>query len=184
MRITMRAMVMAAVMMAGVGAAGAQIVDPSTGIMVDAGTDPMDFSNILTGQQTNAAAEISAQISAQQQAQNAQDFQNFVNSSMQAASNGNDNDDAAPAVPALPSTPKPAISPKGGTFHGSVQVTITDADAQAVVFYTTNGAKPTTSSARYAGPITVNAKEKVQALAFDLNELPSGVVSKTFKVKA
>ncbi len=181
MRITMRAMLMAAVMMTGVGAAGAQIVDPTTGIMVDASSDPTDFMDVVTGQQTNAAAEINAQISAQQQAQNAQDFQNFVNSSMQAASGGNDNDDAAPAVP---STPKPTISPKGGTFHGSVQVTITDVDAQAVVFYTTNGAKPTTSSARYAGPITVSAKEKVQALAFDVNSRPSGVVSKTFKVKA
>jgi hypothetical protein len=33
------------------------------------------------------------------------------------------------------------------------------------------------------GPIAVNAKEKVRALAFDEDDQPSGVVSKTFKLK-
>jgi hypothetical protein len=90
----------------------------------------------------------------------------------------------APAVPALPVTPKPVITPGGGTFKATVQVTIVDSDAQAAVFYTTDGKKPTTSSQRYAGPIAVSSKTKVQALAFDVNMQPSGVVSKTFKVKA
>jgi hypothetical protein len=73
--------------------------------------------------------------------------------------------------------------PGGGTFAGSVQVTVADSDRAAAVFYTTDGKKPTTSSQRYAGPIAVSAKTKVQALAFDVNMQPSGVVSKTFKVK-
>jgi hypothetical protein len=175
-------MVMAAVMMAGVGAAGAQIVDPSTGFTVDAATDPTDFVDVVTGQPGNPAMEASMNAIAQMQAANdaavAQSQQDAANPTTQV------DDDDTPVMPALPSTPKPAISPKGGTFHGSVQVSITDSDAAAAVFYTTDGTKPTTSSARYNGPITVSAKEKVQALAFDVNSRPSGVVSKTFKVKA
>jgi Chitobiase/beta-hexosaminidase C-terminal domain len=73
------------------------------------------------------------------------------------------------------------ISLDGRTFAGSVQVAIVDADAKAVVFYTTDGKRPTTSSTRYTGPIVVSAKTKVQALAFDLDEMPSGVVAKTFR---
>ena len=57
-------------------------------------------------------------------------------------------------------------------------------DAGAAVFYTTNGKRPTTSSQRYAGPIAVSGKTKVEAMAFDVSMQPSGVVSKTFKVKA
>jgi len=175
---------MAAVLIAGVGAAGAQIVDPSTGFTVDAATDPVDFVDVVTGQPGNVGMEASMSAMAQMQAANdaavAQSQQDAANASAQPA----DYDDDTPVMPALPSTPKPAISPNGGTFQGSVQVSITDSDAVAVVFYTTDGTKPTTSSARYSGPITVSAKEKVQALAFDVNSRPSGVVSKTFKVKA
>ncbi len=97
--------------------------------------------------------------------------------------NSSDDTPVAPA-PALPATPKPVITPGGGTFTASVQVTIADSDSAAAVFYTTDGKKPTTSSQRYAGPIAVSAKTKVQALAFDVSMQPSGVVSKTFKVKA
>ena len=97
------------------------------------------------------------------------------------ASSGSDD---APVVPSLPVTPKPVMTPGGGTFKGSVQVMLADSDAAAVVFYTTDGKKPTTSSARYVGPIAVGSTLKVRAMAFDLEEMPSGVVSKTFRVKS
>jgi hypothetical protein len=42
--------------------------------------------------------------------------------------------EVVPAVPPMPKTAKPVIAPKGGTFAGSVQVSMTDADPQAVVF--------------------------------------------------
>jgi hypothetical protein len=64
-----------------------------------------------------------------------------------------------------------------------VQVTLADSDAAAAVFYTMDGKKPTTSSTRYVGPMVVTAKTRIQALAFDVNKQPSGVVAKTFKVK-
>jgi hypothetical protein len=89
--------------------------------------------------------------------------------------------------PPLPMTPRPMISPDGGRFKGSVQVAIRDADSRAIVFYTTDGSMPTPRSRRYAGPIVVSgasaAKMQVRAMAFDLEEMPSGVVSKTFKMR-
>jgi hypothetical protein len=185
MRKTIGALVMMMAMAAGGRLAGAQMVDPSTGIMVDAATDPMDFSAIMSGQPTNVGLEaaLSANAQAQEMAnQNMAAMQDAGSSSMDASNS----DDDTPVIqrPALPVTPKPVITPGGGTFKTSVQVTIADSDSEAAVFYTTNGKKPTTSSERYAGPIEVSGRTKVQALAFDVSMQPSGVVSKTFKVKA
>lgn len=93
-----------------------------------------------------------------------------------------------PPRPPLPMTPQPMISPGGGRFKGSVKVAIQDTDPRAIVFYTMDGAVPTPRSLRYAGPIVVSAsnvaKTKVRAMAFDLEGMPSGVVSKTFKVRS
>ena len=169
-------------MLVGARGAVAQMVDPSTGIMVDAATDPMDFSAIMSGQPGNVGME--AMMSANAQAQAAAEQNMAAMQDSIAGMNSSDDAPVAPAVPVLPVTPKPLITPGGGTFKASVQVTIVDNDAGAAVFYTKDGKKPTTSSQRYAGPIEVSAKTKVQALAFDVNMQPSSVVSKTFKVKA
>ena len=178
MRTFVGAAVMVLGMVVGAGVSAAQMVDPSTGIMVDAATDPMDFSAIMSGQPTNVGLEATLSANAQAQAE--------MNANMAAA-----DDDAATSAggdvavgPVVAVTPKPVMTPGGGTFKGSVQVTLADSDAAAVVFYTTDGKKPTTSSMRYAGPIVVTAKTKIQALAFDVNRQPSGVVAKTFKVKS
>jgi hypothetical protein len=185
MRKTIGVLVVMMAMAAGGRLAGAQMVDPSTGIMVDAATDPMDFSAIMSGQPTNVGLEAALSANAQAQAMADQNMAAMQASTDATVSAMNSSDDTPVArAPALPVTPKPVITPGGGTFKASVQVTIADSDAQAAVFYTTDGKKPTTSSQRYAGPIAVSGKTKVQALAFDVNMQPSGVVSKTFRVKS
>jgi hypothetical protein len=161
-------------------AARAQVVDPTTGFTVDAASDPVDFTAVVSGQPGNAGME--AMMSAQASAQASMDAANAsASASIQSV---NDSSNVGPVVRAAPRTPKPVMTPNGGTFKGAVQVTIADSDAKAVVFYTTDGKKPTTSSTRYGGPIAVSTKTKVQALAFDVSEMPSAVVSKTFKVKS
>lgn len=79
----------------------------------------------------------------------------------------------------LPVTPRPVIV----KVKGGVSVILQDADPKAIVFYTTDGSVPTVQSLRYGGPIVVGSKVRVRAMAFDLEALPSGVVSKTIRVK-
>jgi uncharacterized repeat protein (TIGR03803 family) len=61
----------------------------------------------------------------------------------------------------------PEFSPAPGQYNGPVSVTISNADASAVFYYTLNGTTPTTSSALYTGPILVNASETLSAIAMD-----------------
>jgi len=175
-------------MLMGARGAAAQMMDSSTGMMVDAATDPVDFALVASGQPGNVGMEAISAANAQAQAFASQamaDAQAATDASaMDASASAMTASDDTPVAPALPTTPKPVITPGGGTFTAGVQVTIADSDAGAALFYTTDGKKPTTSSQRYAGPIAVSGKTKVEALAFDVSLQPSGVVSKTFKVKA
>lgn len=52
-------------MLAGGVAASAQIVDPTTGVMVDATTDPTDFASVASGQPGNIGMELAAQAQAE-----------------------------------------------------------------------------------------------------------------------
>lgn len=61
--------------------------------------------------------------------------------------------------------PTPAFSPASGTYTTVQTVTISDATAGTTIYYTTNGTPPTTSSTLYAGPISVDASETLQAIA-------------------
>lgn len=54
--------------LAGSVAAKAQIIDPTTGVMVDPTTDPMDFVSVASGQPGNIGMELAAQATAQAEA--------------------------------------------------------------------------------------------------------------------
>jgi Chitobiase/beta-hexosaminidase C-terminal domain len=103
---------------------------------------------------------------------------------MQMAMMNNDGFSLPVPRPGLPMTPRPMISPDGRSFKSGVRVVLYDADPKAIVFYTMDGSLPTAGSQRYVGPIAVGSKVRVRAMAFDLEEMPSGVVSKTFRVKS
>src|SRR5207249_4077305 len=59
----------------------------------------------------------------------------------------------------------PAFSPAGGTFTGSVTVSISDATSGATIYYTTDGNTPTRSSAVYSAPILVTKTTTIRAMA-------------------
>jgi len=64
-------------------------------------------------------------------------------------------------------------------FAGSTQVTITNNEAGASVYYTTDGTTPTASSTAYLTPFTITETTTVKAIAIK-DEVSSSVASKTF----
>lgn len=74
----------------------------------------------------------------------------------------------------------PVIAPNGGSFTGSQTVTLTCAEADAVLYYTTDGTQPTRDSIRYTGPFTLTESATVQVFAVLDGRPDSAVVSAQF----
>jgi hypothetical protein len=64
-----------------------------------------------------------------------------------------------------PGAAAPIFTPAPGTYSSAQSVSISDTTAGAVIYYTTDGSAPTTSSAEYSGSITVSSTETVKAIA-------------------
>jgi hypothetical protein len=77
----------------------------------------------------------------------------------------------------------PTFSPAGGTYSGSVTVTISDATSGATIYYTTDGSTPTTSSTDYAGPITFTQTTTLKAMAAASGMTNSAVASATYTIQ-
>jgi hypothetical protein len=82
------------------------------------------------------------------------------------------------AVYSIPPAATPTFSVPAGTYQATQTVTISEATAGAVIYYTTNGVAPTTSSAIYGGPVSVPNTMTLRAVA----AYPSGPVSGTITV--
>ena len=78
----------------------------------------------------------------------------------------------------------PILSLSSGTYSGTQTVTVTDATAGAVLYYTTNGATPTTGSIQYTGPITVSASETLQVIGTKSGYTNSAVASASYVIAA
>jgi hypothetical protein len=84
----------------------------------------------------------------------------------------------------LPTVATPTISPNGGSYTGSVLVTLQTATSAASIFYTTDGSAPTQSSTSYAGAFTLTGGSTVKAIAFKSGFNPSALASASFTVVA
>jgi hypothetical protein len=82
-------------------------------------------------------------------------------------------------------TATPVLSLAAGTYIGPKSLTISDATSGAVIYYTTDGSVPTTSSAVYSGaiplPVSMTA-ETVNALAVAPGREPSAIASATYLI--
>jgi hypothetical protein len=74
----------------------------------------------------------------------------------------------------------PSFSTGTGTYYAPPKVTIEEGTKCAVVYYTTNGTTPTTSSSVYTGPITISTTTTMQAMAECPGGSPSTVYSATY----
>ncbi len=97
-------------------------------------------------------AQQNAQQAMQQAQQTAQTFQQQIAQS-----------DPAPVC--CIAAGKPKFSVKPGSYASARTVKITDSTRGAIIYYTTDGWTPTTSSNRYMGPITINSTTTLQAIA-------------------
>src|SRR5207245_858608 len=77
----------------------------------------------------------------------------------------------------------PTFSPGGGTYTGSVTVTIGDANSGATIHYTTDGSTPTTSSPVYSSALTFNQTTTLKAMAAASGMTNSGVASATYTIR-
>ena len=89
---------------------------------------------------------------------------------------------AAPTI--TPTGAVPAIAPNGGSFTGSVSVTLQTATSGALIFYTTDGSTPTQSSTLYTGAFTLTSSATVNAIAFQSGSNPSAQASANFTIVA
>ena len=77
----------------------------------------------------------------------------------------------------------PTFSVAAGTYATAQTVTLNDATAGAAIYYTTNGATPTTSSTKYTAAIKVSASETIKAIATATNLKTSAVASATYTIE-
>ncbi|NNM68314.1 MAG: alpha-amylase [Spirochaetales bacterium] len=83
-----------------------------------------------------------------------------------------------------PTAATPAISPVSGSYSSSQTVTISDASSGAMIYYTTDGTTPTTSSSLYSGPLSTvsSGSETLKAIAVVPGYTNSNVSSVTYTI--
>lgn len=79
-------------------------------------------------------------------------------------------------------TAAPTFSPGTGTYEAEELVTLSDATAGAVIYYTVNGTNPTTASTKYTAPIAVSTTETLRVFAVAPNYEPSAIAAATYTI--
>ncbi len=74
----------------------------------------------------------------------------------------------------------PSITPNGGTFFNTQEVTITCATDGATIYYTLDGTEPTDAGSIYSEPLTITSTTTVMAKAYKEGFTESDVASATF----
>jgi N-acetylneuraminic acid mutarotase len=78
----------------------------------------------------------------------------------------------------------PTILPDGGTYTSAQSVTLADSTTGATIYYTVNGATPTTNSTQYTGAIAVPSTQTIQAIAVAPGYTSSAVASATYTINS
>jgi disulfide oxidoreductase YuzD len=97
--------------------------------------------------------------------------------------------DVTPATAGPPPPPPaatPTLSPSPGTYTSTQSVTLTDTTPGALIYYTTNGTTPATSSTLYSPgtPLQVAATTTIEAIAVASGYGTSAVTSGTYTISS
>ena len=76
----------------------------------------------------------------------------------------------------------PSFSPTAGKYTGTQSVTLTSSTPGATIHYTLNGSAPTTTSAKYTGPISVSSSTTIKAIATASGSTNSTVASAAYAI--
>ncbi|MGA1532836.1 MAG: chitobiase/beta-hexosaminidase C-terminal domain-containing protein, partial [Aquiluna sp.] len=85
--------------------------------------------------------------------------------------------------PPDPVAATPTFDPAGGTYTGSVDVSISSATAEATVYYTTDGSTPDASATEYTGSITLTETTTLKAIAIADGFDDSEVAEATYTIE-
>jgi uncharacterized repeat protein (TIGR03806 family) len=83
---------------------------------------------------------------------------------------------------ATPALPPPTLMPFGGTFQGSVSVTLQDSATNAELYYTLDGSLPTTNSLLYDGSFLLTNSVTINANAWEIDYIQSVVGMAQFTI--
>ncbi|HEY4414892.1 MAG TPA: chitobiase/beta-hexosaminidase C-terminal domain-containing protein [Verrucomicrobiae bacterium] len=83
----------------------------------------------------------------------------------------------------LPALAPPVITPNGGSYVASVNVTLSAPNTNAMIYYTLDGSLPTTNSLRYTGPFNLNDNAIISANDFAANYNDSVAATALFQVE-
>src|SRR5436309_3287350 len=101
-----------------------------------------------------------------------------------AAASGMSNSNVTSATYTIvqPAAP-PTFNPAGGTFVGSVAVTLSTATSGATIYYTTDGSTPTTASSAYTVPVPLTTTTTLKSMAAASGMAESSVTSATYTIR-
>jgi hypothetical protein len=91
--------------------------------------------------------------------------------------------DGTVTITSLGTTATPTFSPVGGTYSGTQMVAIADATSGATIYFTLNGATPSTSTSKYTKPIKVGVTQTIKALAVTPGYTNSAIAAATYTIK-
>ena len=89
-------------------------------------------------------------------------------------------------ISALPNAATPTFTPAQGLYTGTQQVTLSDATSGAIIYYTTNGSTPTTSSSQFVpgSPLSISATTTIKAIAVESGYTNSALAVGTYTIAA
>ena len=87
------------------------------------------------------------------------------------------------SLPGIPALAPPTITPNGGTYANSVNVTLQSTNNNATLYYTLDGSLPTTNSLLYTEPFNLTNGVTVNANAFAINYNNSVATSALFFIQ-